>query len=69
TKAKLASVINAKLKDGYLLAGEFRVEQIKDKFTYLQPMMKSIIMPPTAPPPSSLKNEDISDAEFVPVDA
>ena len=47
TREKLAAIINEKLTDGYLLAGEFRVEHFDDEATFLQPMMKSVIVPPT----------------------
>ena len=67
TTKKLENKINDMLEEGYLLAGEFRISISKDKTTFIQPMMKSVIlsMPPNSEPRADLKGAKTVDFEKV----
>ena len=66
TTKKLENKINDMLEEGYLLAGEFRIDISKDKTTFIQPMMKSVILEmPQQKPKSDLKGAETIDFQKV----
>ena len=67
TTKKLENKINDMLEEGYLLAGEFRINVSNEGLTtFIQPMMKSVILEmPQAKPRPDLKNAKTVDFEKV----